>query len=86
MFSGILFSEISSTLIKILTRGSPSLLRDHPSSGDLPIQRIQTTALLELSGNLNTQAGPLRKHLLLWFSLPMCNAVKEHNKRALVMN
>jgi hypothetical protein len=49
VFSGILFSKVISILIKILRRGSPGLLRDHPSSGDLPIVRIQPAVLLELS-------------------------------------
>jgi hypothetical protein len=49
MFSGILFSKVISILINILKRGSPGLLRDHPSSGYLPIARIQPTVLLELS-------------------------------------
>jgi hypothetical protein len=47
MFSGILFPRV--ILITILKRGSPGLLRDHPSSGDLAIARIQPTAILELS-------------------------------------
>jgi hypothetical protein len=49
MFSGILFSKLISICIKILKRGSPGRLRDHPSSGDLPIAIIQPTVLLELS-------------------------------------
>jgi hypothetical protein len=49
MFCGILFSRVIFVLIKILKRGSPGLLRDHPSSGDLPIARIQPAVLLELS-------------------------------------
>jgi hypothetical protein len=49
MFSEILFSEVIRILIKILKRGSPGLLMDHPSSGVLPIAGIQPTALLELS-------------------------------------
>jgi hypothetical protein len=49
MFCGILFPRVISILIKILKRGSPGLLRDHPSSGNLPIARIQPTVLLELS-------------------------------------
>jgi hypothetical protein len=49
MFPGILFSRVISILIKILKRGSPGLPRDHPSSGDLPIARIQSAVLLELS-------------------------------------
>jgi hypothetical protein len=43
MFCGISFSRVISILIKILKRGSLSLLRD------LPIARIQPTVLLELS-------------------------------------
>jgi hypothetical protein len=49
MFSGTLFSKVISVLIKILKRGSPGLLRDHPFSGDLPKARIQPTLLLELN-------------------------------------
>jgi hypothetical protein len=49
MFSGILFSKVISSLIKTLKKGSPGLLRDHPSNGDLPIARTQPTALLVLS-------------------------------------
>jgi hypothetical protein len=49
MLSGILISKVISILIKILKRGSPGLLRDHPSSGDLPIARIHPSVLLELS-------------------------------------
>jgi hypothetical protein len=49
MFTGILFSKVISILIKIIKRGFPGLLRDHLSSGDLPITRIQPTVLLELS-------------------------------------
>jgi hypothetical protein len=48
MFPGILFSTVISVLIKILKRGSPGLHRDHPSSWDLPVARIQPTVLLEL--------------------------------------
>jgi hypothetical protein len=49
MFCEILFPRVISVLIKTLKRGSPGLLRDHPSSGDLLIARIQPTVLLELS-------------------------------------
>jgi hypothetical protein len=35
-----------------------------------------------LSWSLNTQAGPLRKHLLLWFSLPLRNTVREERIQA----
>jgi hypothetical protein len=81
-FSGIFFPKVISILIRIIKRGSPGLLRDHPSSGDLPIARIQPTVLLELSLSLKTQAGPLRKHLLLWFSLPISNTVREERIQA----
>jgi hypothetical protein len=37
--------------------------------------------LLELSWSLNTQAGPLRKHLLLSFSLPICNTEKSVSRQ-----
>jgi hypothetical protein len=46
IFFGILFSKVISILIK---RGSPGLLRDHPSRGNHLIARIQSTVLLELS-------------------------------------
>jgi hypothetical protein len=69
----MLFPELISVLIMILKRGSPGLITDHSSSWDLPIARIQPTVLLEFSWSLNTQAGPLRKHLLLSFALPICN-------------
>jgi hypothetical protein len=49
MLSGTLFYRLISVLIKILKRGSPGLLRDHMSSGDLPIARIQPALLMELS-------------------------------------
>jgi hypothetical protein len=54
MFCGILFSRVISILIKILKRESPGLLRDHPSSGDLPIPivRMQPTVIIELSFSL----------------------------------
>jgi hypothetical protein len=46
MFSGVLFSKVILILIKILRRGSPALLRDHPPSRDLLIARIQPSAVL----------------------------------------
>jgi hypothetical protein len=49
MFSGILFPRVISILIKIVKRGSPDLLRNHPSSGDLPIANIQPAVHVELS-------------------------------------
>jgi hypothetical protein len=35
-----------------------------------------------LSWSLNIQAGPLRKHLLLWFSRPIRNTVREERIQA----
>lgn len=74
VFCGILFSTVIYISIKTLKRGGgPKSSRGSP----VQIARILPTVLLELTRSLNIQAGHLRKHLLLWFSLQICNTNRE---------
>jgi hypothetical protein len=59
---------------KFLKRRPQGLLRDHRFRKYLPVARMQPAVLLELNWSLSTQAGPLWKRLVLWFSLPICSA------------
>jgi hypothetical protein len=41
------------TFLGINLRGSPGLLGDHPSCGDLPITKVRPTVLRELGGGIS---------------------------------